>query len=91
VALPPQEVFVFPAGNQILISQVRNARTEPFTGDRANKYALNVLRAQHTQAAVQKQMAAIILKARSTMQVSKDYMPPKPSPAAAKAPAKSGN
>ena len=42
VALPPQEVFVFPAGNQILISQVRNARTEPFTGDRANKYALNI-------------------------------------------------
>jgi len=90
VALPPQEVFVFPAGNQILISQVRNARTEPFTGDSANKYALNVLRLQHTQAAVQKHMASLILKARGTLQVSKDYLQPKAAPAAVKAPAKSG-
>ncbi|MGZ6347550.1 MAG: hypothetical protein ACXWNC_08310 [Anaerolineales bacterium] len=91
VALPPQEVFVFPVGNQILISQVRNARTEPFTGEPANKYAINVLRLEHTQAAVQKQMASLIVKARGTMQVSKDYLPPKAAPAAVKAPAKSGS
>ncbi|MES2294223.1 MAG: hypothetical protein V4527_13055 [Pseudomonadota bacterium] len=91
VALPPQEVFVFPVGNQILISQVRNARTEPFTGEPANKYAINVLRLEHTQAAVQKQMASLIVRARGTMQVSKDYLPPKAAPAAVKAPAKSGS
>ena len=91
VALPPQEVFVFPAGNQILISQVRNTRMQPFTGEPANKYAMNVLRLQHTQAAVQKQMASLILRARSTMQVSKDYQLPKAAPAAVKAPAKNGS
>lgn len=91
VALPPQEVFVFPAGNQILISQVRNARTEPFTGEPANKYAINVLRLQHTQAAVQKQMASLIVRARGTMQVSKDYLPPKAAPTVAKAPVKNGS
>jgi hypothetical protein len=82
---------VFPAGNQILISQVRNARTEPFTGEPANKYAINVLRLQHTQAAVQKQMASLIVRARGTMQVSKDYLPPKAAPTVAKAPVKNGS
>lgn len=81
VALPPQEVFVFPAGNQIMINQVKGARTEPFTGDTANKYAMNVLRLERTQTAVQRQMAAVLAKAKSTIVVSKDYMPPKPAPA----------
>jgi EpsD family peptidyl-prolyl cis-trans isomerase len=81
VALPPQEVFVFPVGNQIMINQVKNVRTEPFTGDAANKYAMNVLRLERTQTAVQRQMAAILAKAKSTIVVSKDYMPPKPAPA----------
>lgn len=85
VALPPQEVFVFPAGNQIMINQVKSARTEPFTGDVANKYAMNVLRLERTQTAVQRQMAAILAKAKSTIVVSKDYAPAKaaPTPAAA--------
>lgn len=88
VALPPQEVFVFPAGNQIMINQVKNARTEPFTGDAANKYAMNVLRLERTQTAVQKQMAAILAKAKNTIVVSKDYAPPaKAAPAPAPAPA----
>ena len=39
VALPPQEVFVFPSGNLITVNQLRSTRTEPFTGDPANKYA----------------------------------------------------
>jgi EpsD family peptidyl-prolyl cis-trans isomerase len=76
VALPPQEVFVFPAGNQIMINQVKSARTEPFTGDAADKYAMNVLRLERTQTAVQRQMQAILAKAKSTIVVSKDYAPP---------------
>ncbi|MBN9547274.1 MAG: SurA N-terminal domain-containing protein [Alphaproteobacteria bacterium] len=91
VALPPQEVFVFPAGNQIMINQVKNVRTEPFTGDPANKYAMNVLRLERTQTAVQRQMAAILAKAKNTIVVSKDYAPPKAAPApAAAATAKTG-
>jgi len=92
VALPPQEVFVFPAGNQIMINQVKSARTEPFTGDAANKYAMNVLKLERTQTAVQRQMAAVLAKAKNTIVVSKDYMPPKaaPAPAPAAKPAKTG-
>jgi EpsD family peptidyl-prolyl cis-trans isomerase len=90
VALPPQEVFVFPAGNQIMVNQLRNTRTEPFTGDPANKYAMNVLRLERTQNAVRRQMSAILAKAKNTIVVSKDYMPPKAAPAPAKAPAKAG-
>lgn len=93
VALPPQEVFVFPAGNQIMINQVKNARTEPFTGDAANKYAMNVLRLERTQTAVQKQMSAILAKAKNTIVVSKDYAPPAkaaPAPAPAATPKTGG-
>jgi hypothetical protein len=91
VALPSQEVFVFPSGNQILINQIRNTRVEPFTGDAANKYALNVLKLERTQTAVQRQMAALILKAKSSTQVAKEYQPPaKTPPAPAKAQAKTG-
>lgn len=85
VALPPQEVFVFPAGNQIMINQVRSARTDPFTGDPANKYAMNVLRLERTQTAVRRQMTAVLAKAKNTIVVSKDYMPPKAAPTPAKA------
>jgi EpsD family peptidyl-prolyl cis-trans isomerase len=90
VALPPQEVFVFPAGNQIMINQVKSARTEPFTGDTANKYAMNVLRLERTQTAVQRQMAAILAKAKNTIVVSKDYAPPKAAPAPATTPKTGG-
>jgi peptidyl-prolyl cis-trans isomerase C len=91
VALPPQEVFVFSAGSQILINQVRNTRVDPLTGAAADKYALNILRLQHTQAAVQKQLTSVILKSRSTTQIAKEYLSPKPAPAApAKAPVKTG-
>jgi len=91
VTLPPQEVFVFPSGNQVLINQIRNTRVEPFTGDAANKYALNVLKQERTQTAVQRQMAALILKAKGSTQVAKEYLPPaKTPPAPAKAQAKTG-
>ena len=49
-----------------------------------------VLRLEHTQTAVQRQMMAFIAKARSTTQVSKDYLPPKAPAAPAKTPAKNG-
>jgi hypothetical protein len=73
-----------------MINQVKSARTEPFTGDAANKYAMNVLRLERTQTAVQRQMAAILAKAKNTIVVSKDYAPSKPAPAAATTPKTGG-
>jgi EpsD family peptidyl-prolyl cis-trans isomerase len=91
MALPPQEVFVFPAGNQILVNQIRGTRVQPFTGEAADKYALNVLKLERTQTAVQRQMAAIIAKAKSQIQVAKEYQAPTKAPAPpAKTQAKTG-
>jgi hypothetical protein len=75
VALPPGEVFIISSGNQVLINLIRKARLEPFTGDAATKYALNYLRTQHAQEAVKKQMDALIVSGKASVQIAKDYQP----------------
>lgn len=90
VALPPQEVFVFPAGNQILINQVKSVRTEPFTGPVADKYAMDLVKLQRTQIAVQRLMAQVLQKAKASTQVAKEYQQTKPAAAPAKPAAKTG-
>jgi EpsD family peptidyl-prolyl cis-trans isomerase len=77
VGLPPGEVFIISAGNQVLINLIHNTRTQPFTGDPAKKYATSYLRAQHTQQAVQKQLGAFIASGQRTVQIAKDYQPSK--------------
>jgi EpsD family peptidyl-prolyl cis-trans isomerase len=89
VALPPGEVFIISSGNQVLINLIHNSRVQPFTGDAATKYALNFLRAQHTQDAVRKQLGALVASGESSVQFAKDYQPPPKSapPATPTAPA----
>ncbi len=54
----PQELFMFTTqppgapGPVVLVNQVREARSEPFTGDRAREYAINFLRNQRIQDAL---------------------------------------
>jgi len=85
VALPPGEIFIISSGNQVLINLIRNSQVQPFTGDAATKYALNYLRAQHTQDAVRKQLGALVVSGGKTVQFAKDYQPPPKSAAAAPA------
>jgi EpsD family peptidyl-prolyl cis-trans isomerase len=59
LARNPQELFMFttqPPGAPapvVLVNQVRETRAEPFTGDRAREYAINYLRNQRIQQALQ--------------------------------------
>jgi peptidyl-prolyl cis-trans isomerase C len=76
VGLPPQEVFILSAGNQVLVNLIRNTRTQPFTGDAATKYTSNVLRAQHTQDAVRKQLGSLVATGLRGVQIAKEYQPP---------------
>ena len=79
VALPPQEVFILSAGNQVVVNVVRSMHIQPLTGDTATKYASNYLKAQHTQDAVRKQLGALLASGQRGVEVSKDYQaPPKP-------------
>ncbi|MEO8812862.1 MAG: hypothetical protein ABI376_08135 [Caulobacteraceae bacterium] len=87
VKLPPNEVFVVPNGNTLLVNQVRETRTVPFTGDKAISYATQIVSRQRAQEAVQRQFSAILKKAAPTVKFNKDYAPPKEAPAPAAAPA----
>jgi peptidyl-prolyl cis-trans isomerase C len=76
VALPPQEVFIIPAGNMVLINRITNTRTEPFTGDKATKYALYLLRTQHATEVVQKAFTNILISAKGQIRYNRDFQAP---------------
>lgn len=98
--LPPGEVFVLPMGQVVLINRVRETRVEPFTGEPATKYALELLKNQRRQETVGRQLGGLLKTAQPKISYNKAYEPPKPpaksaAPAAkpageAKAPATSG-
>ena len=75
VKLPPHEVFVVPNGNLILISQIKDTRIAPFTGEMAVTYALNVLKQQHAREAVERKVGAIMNKGAATVRFNKAYQP----------------
>jgi EpsD family peptidyl-prolyl cis-trans isomerase len=85
IALPPQEVFIIASGNQVLANLIHGTRVEPLTGDAAERFATNYLRAQHTQDAVRRQLNAYITSGKGTVQLAKDYQAPPPKPAASPA------
>jgi hypothetical protein len=83
VKLPPNEVFIIPAGNLVAINQVQNVEVQPFTGDPATQFATQFLHRQHIQEAVSRQFSQLIVKSAKTVSYNKAYQPAKaPSPAA---------
>ncbi len=83
VKLPPHELFILPAGNLLSINELKDTTVQPFTGDAAVTYALNMLKRQHAQEAVQREFGALISKQAKTVHYNKAYQPASP-PAAAK-------
>jgi hypothetical protein len=73
VALGPQEIFILASQSEIFIDHIRDTETRPFVGESAAQYALNVLRAEHIQAAVQREIATLLAKARGTVRFNKDF------------------
>ena len=78
IALPAQEVFILSSGNEIFINQIDSTRTAPFSGEAATKYAMNSLKAQHSREAVARQFQNLLAKGRASVQINKDFEPPKP-------------
>ena len=77
LALPPHEVFILASASEIFASEITNTRILPLTGDDATKYAQNVLKSQHIQDAVTRQMTNIVSRANQSVRVAKEYEPPK--------------
>lgn len=76
--LPPNEVFVMPGANGLLVNQIRETKVIPFTGDPALDYAMKMIARQRTQETIQRAMSQLLSKAAPTVKFNKDYAPPKP-------------
>ena len=83
--MPPDEVFIIPAGNLLVANHIRQTRIVPFVGEPAIKQATDRLKAQRTQQAIQRQFGAILAAAKKDVVYSKAYEPAKSTPKAAPA------
>jgi peptidyl-prolyl cis-trans isomerase C len=84
--LPPGEIFIIPANGSVVANKILAAKLEPFTGERAEQYAMMMIQQKKVADATEKQLAETIKKAREAVKYQKGYEPPKP-PAGAAAPA----
>jgi EpsD family peptidyl-prolyl cis-trans isomerase len=75
--LPAGEPFIVPTGNGLLINQVKDTRSLPFTGEPAIQVAMRSLANQRTQEAIAKQGKAMMDAASEKIKYNPDYDPAK--------------
>jgi len=78
MALPPHEVFIVSAGNEIMINQIRETHVQPFTGPDAARYVSGSLRQKHSREAVTKRVNKLITDGQKAVVVSKSIEPARP-------------
>jgi peptidyl-prolyl cis-trans isomerase C len=86
--LPAGEIFIIPQGNAVVASKIVSSRVEPFAGEGATNYAMNLVQQKRVGEATERELAEKIKKAREAVKYQKGYEPPKvpAAPAAPKAP-----
>ncbi len=82
IKLPPNEVFVLPSNEGLLVNRIKETKVIPFTGDPATEYATKWLTRQRTQDSVSRSFNQLLTASASKIQFNKDYAPPKPVKAA---------
>jgi EpsD family peptidyl-prolyl cis-trans isomerase len=75
VKLPADTVFVIPAGRYVLVNQIKDTRVVPMKTDLTSKYAAQLLRSQHVQAAVRQEMQTVVGDGMKTVQYSPAFRP----------------
>jgi peptidyl-prolyl cis-trans isomerase C len=85
--LPDGEIFVFPQQGTMIASRITGVKIEPFQGDQAIAYAMNLLQNQRMQQATERELKTKIEEARKTIKYQKGFEPPN-APQTAGAPAK---
>jgi peptidyl-prolyl cis-trans isomerase C len=80
IKLPPNEVFVLPGNEGLLVNRIKETKVIPFTGDQATEYATKLMTRQRTQEAVSRSFNQYLTAAAGKVQFNKDYAPPKPAP-----------
>jgi EpsD family peptidyl-prolyl cis-trans isomerase len=81
--LPPNEVFVLPGNEGLLVNRIKETKVVPFTGDPATQFATKWLARTRTQDAVSRAFNQYLKAAQPKIEFNKDYAPPKPPPPAA--------
>ncbi len=87
VNLPPGELFVIPGPQGLLVNQITGTKVVPFTGDPAQKYAMQLLTKQRAQETVGRAFRQIIASASKNVQFNKEYNPATQAPVLAPPPA----
>ncbi len=87
--LPPGEPFILPAGNMLLINDIRETKSAPFIGDAANNYAMGLVRNQKLQETVSKGVENLVKVNADKIQYNAAFKPAHPlnAPPPAKPPA----
>jgi EpsD family peptidyl-prolyl cis-trans isomerase len=76
--LPPDEVFVLPANNIVLVNHIRDTKVEPVTGKAASDAALAYLKQQRMRETVGRTMSAIVRTAADKTVYNPTYKPSAP-------------
>ena len=76
--LPPGEPFILPAGNVLLINDIRDTKLAPFTGDAATNYAMGIVRNQKLQEAVAKGVDNLVKVNASKIKYNASFKPARP-------------
>lgn len=86
VKLPPNSVFITPGEGSLVANQITSSRPLPFTGAQAQRFATAVLKRQHAEEALQRQVSNLLRQGTSEVRYNPTYQPPvaaSSSPAAA--------
>jgi EpsD family peptidyl-prolyl cis-trans isomerase len=82
--LKPEEVFILPEQNILLVNHIRETKVQPVTGQAATDGALAYLKQQRTREAVGRTLNGIVKTAAETVTYNPTYAPQKkPAPPAA--------
>jgi EpsD family peptidyl-prolyl cis-trans isomerase len=73
--LPAGEIFIVPQQGTVVANRITGVQTEPFAGDQAVAYAMNLIQNQRMQQAVERDLKAKIENARKTVKYQQGYEP----------------
>jgi len=82
--LPPNELFVVPVPNGLVVNQIRQVTVVPFTGEDAIRHATQYMRAQRAEESVMRQFGSVVNQGKDDVKYNQAFAPPAP-PAKAKA------
>jgi peptidyl-prolyl cis-trans isomerase C len=74
--LPDGEIFIVPQQGSVVASRITGVETQPFEGEQAVAYAMNLLQNQRLEQAVERELKTKVEQARKTIKYQKGFEPP---------------